>query len=784
MKGISFVLFMLGIMTAVNAATLCSFGGPETSDDMLRLSNFTVTGPSSLEEGDSITVKFTLQSYGQNTITFGPKGIFAGAKDPDSTDASFGKDYDGSALRPGSYASVSFTTTLDKAGTWVVWPSYQILSGKTYGLGPSEWHACSLKVAAVELDSDQDRIPDNVDNCPETYNPSQRDIDDDGKGDECDSCDDRDSDKDGVKNCLDECPEVQGLADRNGCPAPEAKDTDADGIEDDYDNCVSASNQDQKDIDNDGKGDACDSCDDRDADNDGIKNCYDKCPSQSGTQNNSGCPAVTPLTALTMFAMPEIGGGPATLTVPSMKNVVEGPLFPDAVQDGDNDSVINIMDDCPNTPADALVYENGCRCKDSEPGWDKYYKGTVEYSEKVPHIDIGGMGSGNKNETGFGYSITNYFSEDSCSYMGSTSFVEEKYCNPAYETGASDEPFSMLTFSCTLGCSGGKCRRPFICASSGGGTCSDGIQNQDETGIDCNGKCPPCNTHCTSGTKYAPADTPCTTYYNTDMHRVNYTWTDSDLEYACRWYEVCHPDLDFVIAEAAECCSATTDAEIAAMPDPALCKDAIESGSSNCRKCTGMYIIKGLGQYARWMEGYQELDTLYTSPTPTAEHLINDYKIGVCRDYSLATATLLRKDGYPQNDIGNYCDGAHCYNVIRFPGDAKWHIVDTTGNDFDVTLGGLPGSGYPYCKNLNESRWCYFVDKPGFGDDYHTYAIPDVDAYWSTVGGGGTYNYTHATICYNTMNFLPMSGPGLAVGRDNYRIPDFAPSVNNLVGCN
>jgi hypothetical protein len=110
--------------------------------------------------------------------------------------------------------------------------------------------------------------------------------------------------------------------------------------------------------------------------------------------------------------------------------------------------------------------------------------------------------------------------------------------------------------------------------------------------------------------------------------------------------------------------------------------------------------------------------------------------------------------------------------------------VDTTGNDFDVTLGGLPGSGYPYCKNLNESRWCYFVDKPGFGDDYHTYAIPDVDAYWSTVGGGGTYNYTYATICYNAMNFLPMSGPGLAVGRDNYRIPDFAPSVNNLVGCN
>jgi hypothetical protein len=266
---------------------------------------------------------------------------------------------------------------------------------------------------------------------------------------------------------------------------------------------------------------------------------------------------------------------------------------------------------------------------------------------------------------------------------------------------------------------------------------------------------------------------------------VNYTWTDSSLEYECQWYEICHPGLDHVIAEAARCCGITSDEELGSMPDPLLCKDAISSsrGSSGCRKCVGMYIIKGLGTYARWMEGYHEVGPLFANATPTAETLINDYKIGVCRDYSLAVATLLRKAGYPQHDIGNSCDGAHCYNVVRFPGDAKWHVVDTTGNSFDVSLGGLPGSGYQYCKKLNETRWCFLVNISSFPGYKHTHTIPDVDAYWSIIDSGGTYDYPNVTECYYSMGFAPQSGPGVAVGRDNYRIPDFAPALKDIVGC-
>jgi hypothetical protein len=264
---------------------------------------------------------------------------------------------------------------------------------------------------------------------------------------------------------------------------------------------------------------------------------------------------------------------------------------------------------------------------------------------------------------------------------------------------------------------------------------------------------------------------------------VNYTWTDSnDLNHVCWWYEVCHKDLDYIIEEAAKCCSVTTEEGLKTMPDPALCEDVINSGVDDCRKCTGMYIIKGMGMYAKWMKGYQELSTLYTNPHPTAEKLLNHYKIGVCRDYSLATATLLRKAGYSQEDIGNFCDGAHCYNVVRFPGDAKWHVVDTTGNSFDVNPGGLPQSGYDYCKNLNETNWCFKVGSNWTGH-YYTHMIPDVNAYWNIVGSGGTYNYSHATSCPFPREFAPQCGPGVACGKDSYRIPDFAPSIKDIVGC-
>ncbi len=73
-------------------------------------------------------------------------------------------------------------------------------------------------------DKDKDGIPDDKDNCPNTYNPNQRDQDGDGLGDVCDNCPKGDdSDKDGLCDVEDNCPELYN---------PNQEDTDEDGIGD------------------------------------------------------------------------------------------------------------------------------------------------------------------------------------------------------------------------------------------------------------------------------------------------------------------------------------------------------------------------------------------------------------------------------------------------------------------------------------------------------------------------------------------------------------------------
>ncbi|MBI5754132.1 thrombospondin type 3 repeat-containing protein [Candidatus Peregrinibacteria bacterium] len=70
----------------------------------------------------------------------------------------------------------------------------------------------------VKADIDSDGVPDEVDNCVNTSNPDQKDVDGNGKGDVCD-----DFDRDGIINARDNCPEY---------PNRDQKDTDGDGIGD------------------------------------------------------------------------------------------------------------------------------------------------------------------------------------------------------------------------------------------------------------------------------------------------------------------------------------------------------------------------------------------------------------------------------------------------------------------------------------------------------------------------------------------------------------------------
>jgi len=116
----------------------------------------------------------------------------------------------------------------------------------------------------IGLEQPEGYVDNGQDNCPEDYNPRQRDADADGIGDVCD--DFTDSDEDEVQDSEDNCPNEwnpeQEDSDGDGmgdaCDEVNNSDWDEDDVPNGEDNCPETFNPDQLDGDEDGKGDACD----------------------------------------------------------------------------------------------------------------------------------------------------------------------------------------------------------------------------------------------------------------------------------------------------------------------------------------------------------------------------------------------------------------------------------------------------------------------------------------------------------------------------------------------
>ncbi|MHC4499128.1 MAG: NosD domain-containing protein, partial [Planctomycetota bacterium] len=103
----------------------------------------------------------------------------------------------------------------------------------------------------------------------------------------------------------------------------------------------------------------------------------------------------------------------------------------------------------------------------------------------------------------------------------------------------------------------------------------------------------------------------------------------------------------------------------------------------------------------RWGKpGYWHSDDDWRSNSDSVVDLpahasIERLSTGTSVDYAMALATVLRKAGYSRDEVYAVDGEKHDYNLIRFPGDAKWHYVDTVGN----TGGGVqttPATGYDY----------------------------------------------------------------------------------------
>ena len=236
--------------------------------------------------------------------------------------------------------------------------------------------------------------------------------------------------------------------------------------------------------------------------------------------------------------------------------------------------------------------------------------------------------------------------------------------------------------------------------------------------------------------RYYPPDTPCR-----DI------WPNGTEE--CQQVEVCHPHLDYIVAEAVDCCDGSP------LPGKA-CADACNRSGGDRKKCRGIYLINSFGPDARYMKGYalfkaccsgypectrmcgswvsgkrlftdgynDNVSNLSCRPQERgleawhsdsnmsqnsasmgllpAHASINILQTGVCSDYSAALTTMLRKAGYNQSEafmtasyafdlplVGDH--PGHAFNLVLLPGDDKYHMVDTTGNGDGINLEGVPG---------------------------------------------------------------------------------------------
>lgn len=321
--------------------------------------------------------------------------------------------------------------------------------------------------------------------------------------------------------------------------------------------------------------------------------------------------------------------------------------------------------------------------------------------------------------------------------------------------------------------------------------CLDGIMGGDENGVDCGGSyCPPCSS-CNTEAIWAPLDTPCKNHWPTnDGPRIGMN-THSD---SCNLVEVCHPELDYVIEDALNCCQYSGDqydyngnrsAEKKCACEKARLLSGIDNkyDDKNFQTCLGIYAIKGFGSCGAYMQnyfygeiscrgdseascsdfevdppiwelgtsgacigsfgkeadfamnghrceynnflgikwqksGYWKSDSDFRKNNDSfsdvpAHASINLLSTGTCVDYSFALTTILRKMGFNPFDALSVNGDGHAFNLVRFPGERKWHYVDTVSNQGSNIYG---GAGFPDPQK-NWYNYCSSMDR-GCSNDY------------------------------------------------------------------
>jgi len=228
----------------------------------------------------------------------------------------------------------------------------------------------------------------------------------------------------------------------------------------------------------------------------------------------------------------------------------------------------------------------------------------------------------------------------------------------------------------------------------------------------------------------------------------------------CELFETGSAEMDYVIRDARRCCNGQENSELCEF---ARSHSTLSDPEQNLKRCMGIYIIKAVGEYAKYIKGYFEpecncadgtipskqdnpyagqcnsdnfyefnqnarslpcretKEIVWESDTdmsqnncnivePPAHATLNILQTGTCADYSVLVTTLLRKAGYKPNEVFSVDQTIHATNLVKLPGDSKYHHVDTTGNKVGIVFDGwFPGRDYNKI-----GRWGCYNDKGHF----------------------------------------------------------------------
>ena len=250
---------------------------------------------------------------------------------------------------------------------------------------------------------------------------------------------------------------------------------------------------------------------------------------------------------------------------------------------------------------------------------------------------------------------------------------------------------------------------------------------------------------------YFPEDTICNEKWPSREGELMFVNSE---DFSCNLVEVCSNEIDYIVEDSIKCCS---KAPLDLSSKTSACNYALQKSSGNFKKCQALYVIKGLGTDQVYMKDYFEAEmccagvdslcsnskNLYTlRPIPNSNpkidfkklqckntpnnnppgtwdsdidlsknnlalvdlpaHItLNKLRTGTCTDSSLAITTLLRKIGYRSDEIYSVSTQNHAFNLVKFPLDKKFTVVDTTGTSQDVKLGRTPSS-YKYCEEMDK----------------------------------------------------------------------------------